>query len=83
MKKAVALKYPEGASAPFITCQGRGELAEKLLKAARMNDIMIVENTELTDILSVQDVGQSVPEETWEVLAVIFSYVLDNSGESF
>ncbi len=73
--KAVALKYPEGAPAPFITASARGKLAEELLKCAKMNDIMIVENSDLADYLSVQDLGTSIPEETWEVVARIFSFI--------
>lgn len=75
IKKAVALKYPEGAEAPFITASAKGPLAEELLKCAKMNDIMIVENSDLADYLSVQDLGTSVPEETWEVVAQIFSFI--------
>ena len=42
LKKAVALKYPEGAPAPFITASAKGKLAEELLKCAKMNDIIII-----------------------------------------
>jgi len=75
IKKAVALKYPEGAPAPFITASAKGTLAEELLKCAKMNDIIIVENSEMTEFLSVQDIGTYVPEEAWEVVAGIFSYI--------
>lgn len=75
-KKAVALKYPEGAYAPFITAKGQGYLAEKILEEAQKNDIHIEENLEMVDFLSALDVGTSVPEETWEVLAQIFSFIL-------
>ena len=75
-KKAVALKYPKDAPAPFITAVGKGALAEDVLKIAKMNDIMILENTNMTDFLSVQEVGTAVPEEAWEVLAQIFSIII-------
>ncbi|MCQ2596318.1 MAG: EscU/YscU/HrcU family type III secretion system export apparatus switch protein [Treponema sp.] len=74
-KKAVALKYPEGAEAPFITASAKGLLAEELLKCAKMNDIMIVEDGGLTDFLSVQEIGTIVPEEAWEAIALIFSFI--------
>ena len=62
IKKAVSLRYPEGAPAPFITASGKGIVAEKILETARENDIKIVENKELTDFLSVQEIGTCVPE---------------------
>ena len=74
--KAVALKYPDGASAPFITAKGRGELAKKIIKVAEENNVLIEKNDEVINVLSAQDIGQAVPEETWEVLAVIFSTIL-------
>lgn len=75
-RKAVALKYPEGAYAPFITAKGSGLLAEKIVEEAERNDIYIEENVEVIDFLEAYDVGAAVPEETWEVLAQIFSFIL-------
>lgn len=83
IKKAVALKYPEGAPAPFITASAKGKLAEELLKCAKMNDIIIVENSEMTDFLSVQDIGTYVPEEAWEVIAGIFSYIAKSQDKNY
>lgn len=76
VKKAVVLKYPEGAVAPFITANTKGELAEKVLQIAKDNDIAIVQNEGLTNFLSVQEIGTCVPEEVWPVLAKIFAFVL-------
>lgn len=78
-KKAVALKYPEGAAAPFITVSAKGELAQKVLDVAEENDITIVRNDDLTDFLSVQEVGTCVPETVWPVLAKIFAFVMQQS----
>lgn len=79
MKRAVSLKYPEGAPAPFITASGKGVLAEKILDTARLNNIPVVENKELTDFLSVQEIGTCVPENIWPVLAKIFAFVMQES----
>lgn len=79
IKKAVALKYPEGAAAPFVTVTAKGELAQKILDAAGENDITIVKNDELTDFLSVQEIGTCVPETVWPVLAKIFAFVMQQS----
>ena len=77
IKTAVALKYPEGAPAPFITAKGKGELARKIISVAEEKNICIEENPDIINVLSAQEIGQAVPEETWEVLAVIFSAILE------
>ena len=45
-QKAVALKYPKGAEAPFVVAKGKGLLAKRILEEARSNEIKIEEVTE-------------------------------------
>ena len=68
IKTAVALKYPEGAPAPFITAKGRGELAQKIISVAEEKNIRIEENKDIINVLH---------EETWKVLEVIISAILE------
>ena len=75
VKKAVALKYPEGASAPFIAASAKGFLAQKMLEVAAEEKIPISENAALADFLSVQEIGTAIPEETWEAVAKIFAFI--------
>ena len=76
MKKAVALKYPEGAPSPFVTASARGEAAGRLVEIAKERGIAVVENANLADVLTLKEIGSYVPEETWGVLAGIFAFVL-------
>ena len=76
IKKAVVLKYPEGAEAPFVTAKGSGRIAEFILEEARKKNIKIEENKTLVEFLSDVDSGSLVPPETWEILAQIFSVIL-------
>ncbi len=76
VKKAVALKYPEGASAPFIAASAKGFLAQKMLEVAAEKNIPVSEDAALADFLSVQEIGQTIPEETWEAVAKIFAFVV-------
>ena len=76
IKKAVVLKYPEGAEAPFVTAKGSGCIAEFILEEARKKNIKIEENKTLVEFLSDVDIGSLVPPETWEILAQIFSLIL-------
>lgn len=78
MLKAVALKYPEGADAPFICAKSKGKVAEQLLKIAEEHSVPVVENELLTDVLTVQEIGAAIPEETWEVVAKIFAFIIKN-----
>ena len=55
------------------------ELAEKIVQIASEKNIHIEENIPLVDLLDVQEVGESVPEETWIALSKIFAFVLENS----
>ncbi|MDE6718783.1 MAG: EscU/YscU/HrcU family type III secretion system export apparatus switch protein, partial [Treponemataceae bacterium] len=83
MKKAVALKYPEGASAPFIAASAKGFLAQKMLEVAAEKKIPITEDAALADFLSVQEIGQAIPEETWEALEKIFAFVVQYTTKAF
>ena len=76
MKKAVALKYPEGAPSPFVTASARGEAAERLVEIAKEQGIAVVENANLADVLTLKEIGSYVPEEKWGVLAGIFAFFL-------
>ena len=77
MKKAVTLSYPKNSPAPIITSITQGDLAERVLKIAADNGIIIEEDAELTEVLSMQDIGTFVPEETWPVLSQIFAFLTE------
>ena len=74
-KKAVALKYPEDAYAPFIVASEKGFLAERLLKIARDNNVPVVRNDIVADVLSLQETGSFIPEQTWQAVAKIFAFI--------
>lgn len=76
IEKAVVLKYPQGAEAPFVIAKGKGLLARAILEEAKKNDVHIEENAPLVDFLSEVTVGSLVPPQTWEILAQIFSVIL-------
>ena len=81
MKKAVVLKYPEGCLAPIITAKGTGIVAQKIIEEAEKQNVFITENIELVNLLDSCDTGTLIPEETWEAVAIIFSFILDEKGE--
>ena len=50
-----------------------------MVEIAEKEHIPVVKNSELTDVLTLSDVGSCVPENTWIVLAEIFAFVIRNS----
>ena len=81
MKKAVALKYPEGVEAPVIMAKGEGRTAGIMLEEAEKQGIPVTEDKVLVDMLGLSDAGDIVPENAWKALAVIFSYILEERDE--
>lgn len=77
-KKAVVLKYPENASAPFITASAKGQLAEKIMQIAKECNVPVVENEIAANVLSLQEIGSAIPEETWGIVAEIFAVVVES-----
>lgn len=75
--KAVALKYPKNANLPFISAKAKGELAKKLIEIAEKQKIPVVKDITAANILSVQEIGSAIPENTWEIVAKIFAAVVE------
>lgn len=76
-KKAAALKYDIGYEAPIVTASGTGVIADKIIKKANENKVPIVYNKELADLLLNLDIGDNIPEELYEIVANIISYIVD------
>ncbi len=79
-KKAVALSYFDGTEAPFLTAKGKEHLAEKIIQIAKDNSIPVVKNIETTEVISLQEIGEYIPEETYEILAKIFAFIKAKEG---
>lgn len=77
LSKAVALRYPDWADAPYISAKAFGRAAEKMLEVAERSNVPVVENSEMAEILSIQDVGTLIPEETYSAIAMIFAFVMN------
>lgn len=71
-RKAVALKY-DGYTAPEVTASGTGSVAAEIIELARANGIPLYENTELTEMLSLLDLGEKIPQELYLIIAQIIA----------
>ena len=81
---ALALKYPSKSRAPLIVAKGKDKIAQKMLEIARENNVPVVEDEIAANVLSVEEIGQCLPEETWPLLAKIFAYIqeMEKNGKS-
>lgn len=76
IKKAAALRYDrEKNNAPVVAASGRGEVAEKILEAAREADIPVMQDPDLIEVLSKVKVGDEIPAELYQAVAEILAFV--------
>ena len=75
-KKAVALQYDTGSSAPVIVASGMGYMAEKIVEVAADSGVPIYEDNSLATILTQLKLGQEIPEELYKAIVEIYVYFL-------
>jgi len=74
--QAVALQWmPFQDDIPKVTATGTGELADKILRLAKENNIPIREDRDLVQILSLLNVGQGIPPEIHTAIAEILVFI--------
>jgi flagellar biosynthetic protein FlhB len=74
---AVALEYiPEEMAAPVVVAKGRGELAQKIKREARWQEIPIVENRPLAQALyRTVEVGGTIPAKLYRAVAEVLAFI--------
>ena len=75
MKRAAALKYVPGETAPFLLIRERGKLAERIEQIAREYGVEIVVDDQLTESLFLVETGSYIPESMFDAVAAVLSYV--------
>jgi flagellar biosynthetic protein FlhB len=79
---AVAIKYDkEAGTAPQVLAKGSRIWAEKILDAARKYDIPVVRNVPLAQALNKLDVGDEIPEDLYEAVAEVLTFVYNLAEE--
>lgn len=74
-KTAVALSYEPGDVAPKILATGKGHVAERIIEAAKENDVPFYQDHKLAETLSKLEIGDAIPPELYEVVAEILVFV--------
>lgn len=78
---AVALQY-SGEGAPRVTAKGKGEIAERILAAAKEHRIPIQQDPELAHLLSQVGLGEEIPQALYIAVAEVLAFAYGLSGKS-
>jgi flagellar biosynthesis protein len=75
-KTAVALGYnPSSQDAPKVVAKGKGLVAEQIIEKAMDHDIPIQEDPSLVEVLSQLELNERIPEELYQAVAEVFSFI--------
>ncbi|PUE29343.1 flagellar biosynthesis protein FlhB [Limnohabitans sp. JirII-29] len=72
--EAVALEYGRNKT-PVVSVKGDGELAQRIVREAQRQGVYVTEDPRLLAMLSRLDVGQEIPADMFNAVAVILSWV--------
>lgn len=72
--EAVALEYGRHKT-PVVSAKGDGELAQRIVQEAQRQGVYVTEDPRLLAMLSRLDVGQEIPADMFNAVAVILSWV--------
>ena len=73
-KKAVALLYRD-LKTPVLTAKGENQVAWEIIESAQENGVLVAEDPVLAETLSHLELNQEIPEEVFQSVAVILSWV--------
>jgi len=78
-RRATALRYERGSTAPTVTATGRGHVAEAILASAEAAGVPVRHDPALASALAALDLGQEVPEALYVAVAeaLAWAYRLD------
>ena len=81
LKKAAALKYDQTQNmAPRVVAKGRGHIAEQIIKAARENEVPMVEDRNLVNVLEALELEREIPEELYQAVAEVLAFIYKLNG---
>ncbi|MEQ6886905.1 EscU/YscU/HrcU family type III secretion system export apparatus switch protein [Salicola sp. Rm-C-2C1-2] len=70
---AIALTY-DGENAPTVAATGQNELAHEMIRIAEENGVPLYEDPDLAALLSRLDLGESIPETLYQIIAEVLAY---------
>jgi len=80
---SVAIRYDsKEMESPVIIAKGADFIAMKIREVARQHNIPLVENPPVARLLHKLDIGESIPEDLFKVVAEILAHVYSLKGSS-
>ena len=80
---AVALHYNvSGHGAPRVVAKGGGQVAEKIIEAAREHNVPLQEDAALATALSKLDIGREIPKELYVAVAHVLAFAWMVAGKN-
>ncbi len=74
-ERAIALKYHDASEIPTIVAKGYGELARQIVAIAKSNGVPVTKDDTLSDLLSKIETGNTIPEESFKLVAEILCFL--------
>ena len=75
-QKAAAIKYDADKDrAPRVTAKGSGEIARRIIEAAREHNVPVFEDQNLVEVLEALDVDTEIPAELYRAVAEVLVFI--------
>ncbi|MEO8977714.1 MAG: EscU/YscU/HrcU family type III secretion system export apparatus switch protein [Casimicrobiaceae bacterium] len=74
-REAVALAYHGGDRAPRVVAQGRGDVADEIIRRAREAGVFTYESRELLGLLMQVDLDAHIPPALYVAIAELLAWV--------
>lgn len=79
---AITLEYSEQENAPRVTAKGTGYIAQQIIELAKLHNIPIKQDAELSELLSQVEINQEIPPILYEAIAQVLIFAYQLSGKS-
>ncbi|MHB0774125.1 EscU/YscU/HrcU family type III secretion system export apparatus switch protein [Halomonas sp. WWR20] len=76
-RQAVALAYRDSTESPSVVAKGYGELAERIIAAAKDQGVFVHDAPELVGLLMGVDLDARIPPALYQVIAELLVWVHD------
>lgn len=83
-RRATALRYAEGETAPKVVATGRGLIAERIVAEARAAGVPVRDDAALAEALGSLELGRDIPEPLFKAVAeaLAWAYRIDTRASA-
>jgi flagellar biosynthesis protein len=81
-RKAAALKYAQGSSAPKVVASGKGAIANAIIEKAQEFDVPFFKNEALANSLLDVNTGENIPPQLYKAVAEVFIWLLHSEKQA-